>query len=802
MAKQNIPPQSFSAIGGLPTASLVPRSAELIKAYKGWTYACVNAIAEDTSGLKLHLYGVKHVGKEIKIDEIYKHPALSLLQHVNDFMAFPMLLEITAVYLKLLGEAYWVLLKDKDKEPYAIWPLRPDWVKIEPSKNNFIGGYIYQPPNTSIKDALRFKTDEVIPFKELNPSDAYRGYSTTMAGAVAIDTDFYASDWSRNYFLNSAIPGLVFTTDKKLNQETIERFMKDWLNAFKGYSRSHKVAFLGGGMKVDKITDTLNEMNFSVLKKDLRDEIMAMYRVPKPVLGITEDVNKANAEITVQAYMERVVHTMMLRIVTHLNEFLLPLYFSQRDEVAFFDFENPTARNRDLELKVYESGIKNYWLTPNEVREMENLPPVEGGDALMIPQNLNSEPNEETKYIRLEVKQNETKKRVFNVPIPQPSLRKLKEEAVKNGLHQDLFKLVSNIIQEGEKEKITKYKGLWNKQKATQTHDDIITTSETYEQAWKQDITRLLKEQEQEVLNRLDEVKFYAKERRRGKETSFIFDILEQANKWKDNFAPKVLRVYSEQLKKTAQDLGQKGEFVTTTDTAEQYLKADGVAFALTVNETTKDQLRQTLKEGLDTGEAISELRQRVVEVYKTAYDYRVGAIARTEILRTINNAILEGSRQSGIVTAKQWKTHPDEMACLECKDLDGVTVDLEKKFPGDYLTPPAHTSCRCIIIPAIKEKDEKLLTDDLADKLLTKVTEREITKKIKTETDQKIEEKDKEIESIRNETQDILSKQNEIMQEKLKIIKKKIATMVAERQKDGQKPEGNGSDEVNTRGD
>jgi hypothetical protein len=79
------------------------------------------------------------------------------------------------------------------------------------------------------------------------------------------------------------------------------------------------------------------------------------------------------------------------------------------------------------------------------------------------------------------------------------------------------------------------------------------------------------------------------------------------------------------------------------------------------------------------TVKGIEQLRARVEDVFQNVKGYRAERIARTETLKTSNQATLWAYRQTGYVTAKIWVVNPG--ACEQCSYFDGKTVGLESNF-------------------------------------------------------------------------------------------------------------------------
>ena len=381
-AVSSVPPLGASAVFGLaePPAK---KATDYLQSYRSWVYSAVSHISRAVAAIELSLYKTRVSRGEIKTEEIIEHPSLSLVQHVNRFTTQYQMFELTQVYLELMGEAFWALIRENGNIT-EMWALRPDWVTVKPSKTDVVSHYEYKPFGTGKE--VRLERDDVIPFKVVNPENPYRGFGTAKASAMAIDINDFSDQWQRAFFYNSAMPSIIFTTDQKLNERTITRFMKSWETKFGGPKKAHQIAFLGGGMKPDFVPSSAKDMDFINLQHWVRDEILASFKVSKANLGVVEDVNRANQEATDARFMKQVVKPKMYSLATQLTEFLLPLY--PDTEGYFFDFKDPVPPDIESDLKYYENALKYGWMTINEIREKEGLEPVEGADVIYLPFSL------------------------------------------------------------------------------------------------------------------------------------------------------------------------------------------------------------------------------------------------------------------------------------------------------------------------------------------------------------------------------------------------------------------------------
>lgn len=353
-----------------------------LKAYHGWVYACVSAIADEIAAMELFLD--RRSGKEWT--EVGDHAVLELLGHANPFMSRHDLLEASSAYEDLGGEFFWYMVRTGEggrfSPPQEIWPLRPDLMTVVPDKKRFVAGYVYRNPDDG--STVAFDPAEIIHHKRFNPTNPNRGLSTVAAAAIAIDTDQYAAEHNRDFFFNAAQPGAVLETDQELSEVQFKRLKRQWEERYGGRGKAHKTAILEKGLTYKQMSLSPKDAEFIEQRKLSRDEILGIFRVPKSVLGITEDVNRANAEATDYIFATRVIRPRMARMVATLNEFLLPMFGLSPSEHRL-RFKDPTPENRELEVKLRKEATGIPYRTVNESRTAEGLEPVDGGDDIYVP---------------------------------------------------------------------------------------------------------------------------------------------------------------------------------------------------------------------------------------------------------------------------------------------------------------------------------------------------------------------------------------------------------------------------------
>ncbi len=346
-----------------------------------WVYACVSTISTAIAGTPLKVY--RRTANSV--EEISDSRLARLLSDVNPHISAYDLWEATASYLELSGNCYWEIERDDGGEPTAIYPMRPDHVKVVPDRSEFVKGYIYEVNGRSVS----LGADEVVHFKYFNPASEYYGLGPIAAIRNAIIVDQYSVAYNKSFFKTGAHPGGVLETESSLGEEAFGRLRKQWEEGHKGTSRSHRVAVLEEGLKYKPIGLSPRDMEFLKQRKFCREEICAVFKVPPALVGIFEYANYANAEHQNRAFWQKTIIPKLRKLEEKINTSLLPMLVgadSRPDSgarwFARFDVSAIDAlkENEDIKSQVQERLVRAGIMTINEVRRLENMPPVAWGD--------------------------------------------------------------------------------------------------------------------------------------------------------------------------------------------------------------------------------------------------------------------------------------------------------------------------------------------------------------------------------------------------------------------------------------
>lgn len=325
----------------------------------GTLFSTVNLLASATAQVKWHLFqhsdGRGRISSPDPRREVTSHAALDLINHPNNFMPWQVFSETFQQHLDLTGKCFWVIQRSPIADiPLGMWPVRPDRMTPVPDADQFLLGWVYTGPNA---EQIPLRVQDVIWLRYPDPMDPYGGIGPVQAILTSLEASKYVDEYNRNFFKNSAEPGGIVQIDKRLTDDEFDELTERWAEQHQGVNRAHRVAFLEQGATWVNRQYTMKDMEFSTLRTMGRDIVYEAFGVGKALLGVVDDVNRANIEGSEYIFAKYRLVSRLERIKGALNEQLLPLFGSAGKGVEF-DYENPVPADWQADATTMEAQSK------------------------------------------------------------------------------------------------------------------------------------------------------------------------------------------------------------------------------------------------------------------------------------------------------------------------------------------------------------------------------------------------------------------------------------------------------------
>lgn len=352
-------------IGGassLTGVDVTPASAMSLSA----VFAAVQGIAYDVAAFPLLAYRHLPQGGKVRVDE---HPVAQLLRNPNPEMVEFDARAAVMVGALLYGNGYAEIVRRGDGRAAELWPIES--YRVNPMRDGS-GTLYYQ------VDGAQLRADQVFHVKGLSTTGVV-GLLTTQTAKETFGMALAAARFASAYYGNGARPGGVITHPGKLTAEAAAKLRDQWAAVHGGVDNQFKTAVLEEGSKweaegVDpEQSQLLESRQWSVV------EIARYFNVSPLRLGELGRATWSNLEESNSQYIQQTLTPWCRKIEqTAQKQLFLP---SERDLFAEHNMDALLRGKTSERFVAYGQAINAGWMTRNEVRAKENLPPLEGLDT-------------------------------------------------------------------------------------------------------------------------------------------------------------------------------------------------------------------------------------------------------------------------------------------------------------------------------------------------------------------------------------------------------------------------------------
>lgn len=344
-------------------------------------FAAVKLISEDIAGLPFGVYAkLPGGGRQAQPG----HPLHAILKDApNPYMTSFTFREVLQAHVLTWGNGYAEIEYAQDGTVLALWPLRPDRMEVlvDTSANRPL--YRYSKFNG---DRVDLPWNRVFHVHGLG-FDGLQGYSVISKARGMLGVALAGEMHSQTDFQRGSVPPAILKTSGKLSPEAKQNIRESW----DSIDHRDRVAILEEGLDLEVIGVPSKDAQFIETMGMSRSLVATLFRLPPHMLSDVDRSTSWGSGIDSQTIGYT---TFTLRSHTLRWEAAVDLKLLERDPIRYAHMNYNALQRGDIKTRwsAYEAGLRNGIYSIDDIRELEDLNPLDDGLGQMRFAPLNMAP--------------------------------------------------------------------------------------------------------------------------------------------------------------------------------------------------------------------------------------------------------------------------------------------------------------------------------------------------------------------------------------------------------------------------
>jgi HK97 family phage portal protein len=187
-----------------------------------------------------------------------------------------------------------------------------------------------------------------------------------------------------NFFRNGMRPSTVLSAPTYLTPEQRKR-KEEWINEYTGAINNGRVPLIEGGWKLDTLSIPPEDAQLLASRQFDVEELCRWFHVPPPMIGHTQAATAwgSGLEQMLLWFLQFCLRPQLKRIESRISKSLIAPG-QRRTVYAEFNVEGLLRADSNTRARLYATMVDHGLKTRNEIRALENDPPMAGADDLTV----------------------------------------------------------------------------------------------------------------------------------------------------------------------------------------------------------------------------------------------------------------------------------------------------------------------------------------------------------------------------------------------------------------------------------
>ena len=543
----------------------------------------------------------------------------------------------------------WIVDDAKSLSGYSMHLVPTEWVIDTPKATAYTPEAIRICTRTG-EDAVDIPRSEFVQFKTYSPGNP-GGYLSPISGLKQTLQEqveagrFRRQLWKSSGRLNAQIirPKDVAPWDEETKKKFASAFREAWGS---GGSKAGSIPIMEDGMEIKPFNTSFKEQEWAQSVVFTREAVAAAYGVNPSLIWHSNTQTYASAKDNARALYADCLGPVIQMLQQRINAFLLPMVGADPTTYVIFDLDEKLKGSFEERASIYQSAVGGPWMTRNEARSDNDLPPVEGGDELIVPLNVTEGG---------QASPQDTQGDPYDYPGEDNRAKKLTPCGCKDCKQEVELRI---------------------KGKSDKEDDETVKTV----------LVSFFKIQARSIIPKIN-----------AGETDF-WNVERWNKELAEDLQPVLQKIADKHGKATADELG--AEYVT--ELTEKYIGVASEARAKKINAGTLEQINKELNRDLEEDEEpdishVYEVRENTVDTLARS---AAGALASFAVQEAAHQAISSGApRVVGKIVEKEWVTGENARPSHQAMNGERVPLDADfsngQHWPGEDIGDPDE-SCGC----------------------------------------------------------------------------------------------------------
>ena len=376
-------PEAYPYVDGLSPKELYASQANL--------HAVVSFLADSIAQLPLKVYTRK--GENDRERDRDSDIAKLLWLPNGDQTAYELWNAVMIEYLLYGTAILWHLPDPYSESGHQLRLLPREWI----TDSEAASAYALESVTVTARGgapSVKIPRTDFIQFRMYSPGQP-GSYQSPVSALKQTLVEQIQADKFRTQIWKSSGRFNAYITRPKDVQPWDDETKKRWVEAFReGWGSdggsAGKMPLLEDGMEIKPYQFNSKDAQYAETKQLSREDVAAAYHVNPSLIWHTTTQTYASAKDNARALYADCLGPTIQMLQQRINSFLLPMVGAEPGTYVVFDLQEKLKGSFEERASILQSAVGGPYMTRNEARADSNLPPIEGGDELIVPMNVNN----------------------------------------------------------------------------------------------------------------------------------------------------------------------------------------------------------------------------------------------------------------------------------------------------------------------------------------------------------------------------------------------------------------------------